>query len=555
MGCEDNRVLVELLHEAARLEHCLLDSYLHAACSLKTLPAEFATLSDGRENRRRAIQYERVRAWKQAILAVAHEEMLHLHYVQCLIRALGSAPYLGLPERDAETGNWRFGNWTERIGEGGTGAGGTEMPVESLSQAAVRRFVMYEATDALQDEDPFGPAAMDLFSRLHDLELDYLLESTLLDVSDDSERESLKAKLAELYTSLPPMESVAAEAEPVVAAREVRSTDVQFQSIADLYNRAILPLYHEAFHYTRVPRTDLGLEGELQDPNYAAEGFLPILPVNRDKNYDQAAAARVKTPIRYYRQVDQVIAEIVEEGEGQHAFVEGAEALLQKVSELGGTRAYDCFRTAARADSTSTSATSRPGPSTCSVPRSAPNSPTPTSRSPTSLSVPKSSRRLSSAPWLPPTWSRDTVDAGISLGERLRLVAVPLGTTVVPLAVTAAVERTGFTRTWTFPPGMLDTVAGFATRSGAPFWAQFHIDGNVRTVTLADGTVLTEHLVQSTDTSYAYTATGVPGVSDYQGSFTATDDASRTPGRQPSAAPTLPPRSGCSQSTPAPLRP
>jgi len=63
----------------------------------------------------------------------------------------------------------------------------------------------------------------------------------------------------------------------------------------------------------------------------------------------------------------------------------------------------------------------------------------------------------------PPTWSRDTVDAAISLGERLRLVAVPLGTTVVPLAVTAAVERTGFTRTWTFPPGMLDTVAGFAT--------------------------------------------------------------------------------------------
>ena len=89
-------LLEQLLDEAAQVEHCLLNTYLFAACSLKSLPEEFATLSDGRENRRRAIHFERTRAWKQAVLGVAHEEMVHLHYVQCLLRAIGGRPHLGL---------------------------------------------------------------------------------------------------------------------------------------------------------------------------------------------------------------------------------------------------------------------------------------------------------------------------------------------------------------------------------------------------------------------------------------------------------------------------
>ena len=35
-------LLVEMLHEAAQLEHCLLDAYVAAACSLKSTPQEFA---------------------------------------------------------------------------------------------------------------------------------------------------------------------------------------------------------------------------------------------------------------------------------------------------------------------------------------------------------------------------------------------------------------------------------------------------------------------------------------------------------------------------------
>ena len=336
MAIADRRTepLIALLHEAAQLEHCLLDTYLYAACSCKTLPAEFATLADGRENRRRAIQFERVRAWKQAILNVAHEEMLHLHYVQCLIRALGAPPYLGLPPRVG--GEWTIADWRERVNGNGNGDG-TRVPVEPLSARAVRRFVGYESTDSLQDEDLFGQHAMDLFRRLHAFEADVRLEQVFFDVSDEAEREQLKAALGKLYTDVAPADAVQARA-AVMETQE--AADVRFQSIADLYTRAILPLYKDAFHHHQVTQTNLDLEGELQNPNYAQEGFLPILPIHRDKNYAAAANTRVQTPMSHYRQVDDVVREIVEEGEGQQAFEQGAEALLERFGSHGGARAY-----------------------------------------------------------------------------------------------------------------------------------------------------------------------------------------------------------------------
>src|SRR5947209_882695 len=244
-----DRLLVGLLHEAAQLEHCLLCSYLYAGCSLKSFPEEFATLPDGRENRRRAIQYERVRAWKQAILEVATEEMLHLHYVQCLLRALGERPYFELPERDS-TGNWFFGNWQTRVGSPGPDVG-TEVPVAPVTPGNLRRLVLYESTDAMQDKGLFGPEAMDLFRRLHAFEVELLLESVLYDVSDDSVREALKAKLHHLYDELTPGEPRAVAA--AAAAADVDVGDFNFQSIADLYNKGILPLYQEAFDQQRVP--------------------------------------------------------------------------------------------------------------------------------------------------------------------------------------------------------------------------------------------------------------------------------------------------------------
>jgi hypothetical protein len=48
---------------------------------------------------------------------------------------------------------------------------------------------------------------------------------------------------------------------------------VRFQSIADLYNNDILPLYREAFAAGCVGH-NTELAGELDDPGYAQEGFL-----------------------------------------------------------------------------------------------------------------------------------------------------------------------------------------------------------------------------------------------------------------------------------------
>jgi hypothetical protein len=333
-------LLVGLLHEAAELEHCLLDSYLYAACSLKTHPEEFATLVGGRENRRRAIQFERVRAWKQAIIGVAAEEMGHLNYVQCMIRALGEPPHFGLPERDPDSGSWLFRGWRTRIGSEESDDG-TEVPIEPLTPGSARRFVLYEATDALQDADPFGSDSMELFGDLHAFELDLLFETALLDVEDDTERERLKKQLAELYEELLPADPVPEqEIAHMAVPGPIDIGKVQFQSIADLYNKAILPLYQEAFHFNRVPYSNLDLNAELQEPAFAGEGFLPVLPMRRDRNFDDQAHANVKAPLKNFRAVADVIAEIVEEGEGLQGFEAGARALLAKVAKLGGSRAY-----------------------------------------------------------------------------------------------------------------------------------------------------------------------------------------------------------------------
>ena len=52
----------------------------------------------------------------------SHTKMLHLHYVECLLRALGEPPSFSLPNRNAE-GDWIIPNWkaktgkTEKVGE------------------------------------------------------------------------------------------------------------------------------------------------------------------------------------------------------------------------------------------------------------------------------------------------------------------------------------------------------------------------------------------------------------------------------------------------------
>ena len=86
--------LLHLLAEASELEHNLLCSYLFALFSLKRRADEQLT----------AEEFQAVRRWRMALLAVCTEEMIHLTQVANLTAALGAAhprppPSRGVRER------------------------------------------------------------------------------------------------------------------------------------------------------------------------------------------------------------------------------------------------------------------------------------------------------------------------------------------------------------------------------------------------------------------------------------------------------------------------
>jgi hypothetical protein len=83
----DRKELTYLLSQAAELEHGLMCEYLYAAFSLKS------TAGPGL----RADQLDSVGRWREMILGIAAEEMLHWAMVQNLLTAVGSAPYVSGP--------------------------------------------------------------------------------------------------------------------------------------------------------------------------------------------------------------------------------------------------------------------------------------------------------------------------------------------------------------------------------------------------------------------------------------------------------------------------
>ncbi|RKH56231.1 hypothetical protein [Corallococcus llansteffanensis] len=85
-----------------------------------------------------------------------------------------------------------------------------------------------------------------------------------------------------------------------------------------------------------------------------------------------------------------------------------------------------------------------------------------------------------------------------------------------------------FALEWRFPSGMAQALAVHGARFEAPFWADFRIQGDTRSITLPDGTVITETLGGADAMGYRYTASGVDGISGYQGSFQVVDDGSAT---------------------------
>jgi hypothetical protein len=338
---EGRAQLVALLREAAKLEHCLLNSYLTAACSIKSHPDELATLPSVTgapvENRRRAIQFELLRDWKTSSLLVAREEMFHLHLVNTMLRALGERPEFGLPERVTtdEGSGWRIPDWRPIIE--GSPQQGVTVPIESFTEPTARSFVVWESTDALQDDDLFGQAALELFDGLRNWEIKLRVEGILLNETKgnaskgEAEKAALKDlrdQLVTLYETLPPAAEQKAPLVPEVFAA-APPPEVRFQSIADLYNRAILPLFEQAFQFGWVTEDNRYLGNELQGFS-ADEGFLTIPPIYRGKNFDDQAKKNRYSSMGNYMSVRQIVRQIVDEGEGFKDFEKLARELLQR---------------------------------------------------------------------------------------------------------------------------------------------------------------------------------------------------------------------------------
>ncbi len=83
----DREQLAYLLTEAAEIEHGLMCCYLYAAYSLKR----------GEEDGLDAADAAMVKRWREALVDVAIDEMLHLALVANLLAAIGSAPHFQRP--------------------------------------------------------------------------------------------------------------------------------------------------------------------------------------------------------------------------------------------------------------------------------------------------------------------------------------------------------------------------------------------------------------------------------------------------------------------------
>ncbi len=87
MVIEHREALVYLLAQACELEHGLMCEYLYAAFSLRRGEDEGLTPA----------QAEAVARWRQVIVGIATQEMLHLALANNMLAALGAAPHLSRP--------------------------------------------------------------------------------------------------------------------------------------------------------------------------------------------------------------------------------------------------------------------------------------------------------------------------------------------------------------------------------------------------------------------------------------------------------------------------
>jgi hypothetical protein len=133
---EHREPLIYMLCAAAELEHALMCEYLFAAFTLKRSTNE--GLSED--------QLDVVDRWRQTLLLVAREEMLHLAINCNLVNALGASPHLSRPNLPQPARHY---------------PGGVVLTLLPFGEQALRHFLYLERPEGMDFDDADGLAAIE----------------------------------------------------------------------------------------------------------------------------------------------------------------------------------------------------------------------------------------------------------------------------------------------------------------------------------------------------------------------------------------------------------
>lgn len=131
---EHRKELSYLLCQAAEIEHMAMCQYLYAAFSLRTEPGPGLTPA----------QLEAVERWRDVILRIGAEEMLHWGLVNNMLTAIGSAPYVTRPNLPHRAKGY---------------PPSVQFALLGFGEDALRHFIYFERPQDvdLEDVDAFAP--------------------------------------------------------------------------------------------------------------------------------------------------------------------------------------------------------------------------------------------------------------------------------------------------------------------------------------------------------------------------------------------------------------
>jgi hypothetical protein len=133
---EHREPLIYMLCAAAELEHALMCEYLFAAFSLKRATDEGLNEE----------QLAAVERWRQTLLFVAKQEMLHLAINCNLVNALGASPHLSRPNLPQPARHY---------------PGGVRLVLLPFGEQALRHFLYLERPEGMDFDDADGLAAVE----------------------------------------------------------------------------------------------------------------------------------------------------------------------------------------------------------------------------------------------------------------------------------------------------------------------------------------------------------------------------------------------------------